>query len=84
MENKELLKEAQQLRDENHQLRRLRDETEVRSIRDCVERDKEIKEKDTYFESLEKDLGRERGKLLQVTQKVTDSEKVINELMIKL
>ena len=44
----------------------------------------EIKEKNAYIERLEAELGRGKDELLQVTQTVIESEKVINRLMFKL
>ena len=82
-EMEKLLKAAQQLREKNDRLKRMNEILEVQNIRASGEKDKEIKGKEAYIEMLQT-IGRGRGELLHLAEKVTEREEVINGLMIKL
>ena len=83
-EMEELIKAAQQLREENDRLKKMNERLEVQNIRESGEKDKVIKEKEAYIEILQTDIGRGRGELLHLSEKMTEREEVINGLLIKL
>ena len=83
-EMEDLLKAAQQLREKIDRLKRMNERLEVQNIRESGEKDKEIKEKEAYIEMLQADIGRGRGELLHLSEKVTEREEIINGLMMKL
>ena len=83
-EMEELLEAAQQLREENDPLKRMNERLEVQNIRVSGEKDKEIKEKEAYIEMLQTDIGRGKGELFHLSEKVAEREEVINGLMIEL
>ena len=84
LEIEDILKAAQQLREENDQVKRMNERLEVHNIRESGEKDKEIKEKEAYIEMLQVDIRRGRGELLHLSEKVTKREEIINGLIIKL
>ena len=83
-EIEKLLQAAQQLREKNDRLKRMNERLKVQNIRENGDKDEEIKEKEAYIEMLLTDIGRGRGELLHLSEKVTEREEVINGLMIKL
>ena len=80
----ELLKAAQELRDENDHLKRMNERLGDQIVREGEGKDKEIREKETYTEILAADLDRGREELLNLSEKMTEREEEIWELRLKL
>ena len=70
----ELLKAAQELRDENDRLKRINERLEGQIVREGEEKNKEIREKESYIEIFEVDLGRGKEELLNLSKKMTERD----------
>ena len=65
-------------------MKRINERLDGQIIREGEEKNKEIREKESYIEILEADLGRGREKLLNLSEKMREREEEIGGLMLKL